>query len=41
MQNGDKALPSIIFVGQALLFKMLITLRGHGIFGLMYFNIVK
>ena len=32
-QNGDKASPSIILAGKALLVKMLITLELHGIFG--------
>ena len=33
MKKGDKASPSIILAGQALLVKMLITLEPHGIFG--------
>ena len=32
MQNGDKASPSIILVGLALLVKRLIALEPHGIF---------
>ena len=30
MKKGDKASPSIILAGQALLVKMLITLEPHG-----------
>ena len=47
MQNGDEASPSIIFAGQALLMKMLITLELRGIFCsnflyiLLHFNIVQ
>ena len=33
MQKGDEASPSIIFAGQALLVKMLITLEPHVKFG--------
>ena len=33
MKKGDKASPSIILAGQALLVKMLITLEPHGIYG--------
>ena len=33
MQKGDEASPSIILAGRALLVKMLITLKPHGIFG--------
>ena len=33
MEKGDKASPSIILAGRALLVKMLITLEPHGIFG--------
>ena len=33
MKKCDEAAPSIIFGGQALLVKMLITLEQHGIFG--------
>ena len=32
MQNGDAALQSIIFAGQGILVKMLITLEPHHIF---------
>ena len=43
----NKALPSIILAGRALLLKMLITLEPHGVFGsnfvylFMYFNFVQ
>ena len=33
MKKGDKASLSIILAGRALLVKMLITLKPHGIFG--------
>ena len=32
MQNGGERSPSIIFAGQCILVKMLITLEPHGIF---------
>ena len=32
MKKGDEASPSIILAGRALLVKMLITLKPHGIF---------
>ena len=32
MQNGDEASPSIILAGRALLVKMLITVKPHGIY---------
>ena len=46
MQNGDEASSSIILAGQALLVKMLITLKPRGIFTsnfvyLCTFNIVR
>ena len=33
MKKGDEASPSIILAGRALLVKMLITHKPHGIFG--------
>ena len=36
MQYGDEAMPSIIFVGEGLLVKMLITLEPRGGFGSNY-----
>ena len=33
MKKDDKASPSIILAGRALLVKMLITLEPHGLFG--------
>ena len=42
MKKDDEASPSIILAGQALLVKLLITLKPHGIFGsnFVYFCIL-